>query len=33
MEGQDDWHMKQSSFIIWGKGPLMVRLKKRHAVV
>ncbi|TWU78478.1 hypothetical protein ED733_008945 [Metarhizium rileyi] len=33
LEGQDDWHMKQRSFIIWDKGPLMLRFKTRQAVV
>ncbi|KHN95019.1 cytochrome P450 3A17 [Metarhizium album ARSEF 1941] len=29
LEGQDDWHMKQRNFIIWDKGPLMLRFKTR----
>ncbi|KID99795.1 cytochrome P450 3A17, partial [Metarhizium majus ARSEF 297] len=30
LEGQDDWHTKQRSFIIWDKSPLMVRFQTRQ---
>ncbi|QUC16338.1 uncharacterized protein UV8b_00579 [Ustilaginoidea virens] len=32
-EGQDDWHTKQRAFLMWDKGPLMVRFKKRQMTV
>lgn len=30
MPGQDDWHDKQKTFIVWEKGPLKIKLRARQ---
>ncbi|PFH55147.1 hypothetical protein XA68_10589 [Ophiocordyceps unilateralis] len=29
--GQDDWHESQNVVTLWTKGPLYIRLRRRHA--